>query len=210
MLGEFAASVVFVGHPRTASVAIEFALYVYKAPVVVKQQAVAFVAIFFNGGFPGGIAALAVIHSVVGITVVHAFLPPAECKHGVAAYRFAGCRDAPRKVIEMAQVFAVLVLENDALPARHVLHPLGHGGVMPPAVGPAAVDTAGRCPVALVRHYDAGVVAPGVAAHGVRVAVEASLEPREVGSLKADGSFVRIHPQAVPCLLEGGVVRAEV
>ena len=87
----------------------------------------------------------------------------------------------------MAQVFAVLMFEDDSLPAGHVLYPLGYGGVVPPGVCPPAVDAAGCGPVAFVGDDYTRVVAPGVAVHGVGIAVEACFQVFEVGGYVTDG-----------------------
>ena len=111
----------------------------------------------------------------------------------------------------MPQVFAVLVLEDDALPAVHLPDPLRRLAVVPPAVGPTAVDACGLGPGAAIGHEDGTVVGPDIPAAGVGIAVEASLQPREILPAPRTARFpFRIGAQAVPGLLQGSVVAAEV
>ena len=210
VFGEFAARIVFVGDSLAAAVTVEITLDVDQPAVVVEKQPSALVAVLPDGLLPNLVAALRVVGGIVGVAVVHAFLPPAECEHRIAAHGLACVEYAPGEVLIAAQILAVLVLEDDALPAGHVLDPPGDGSVVPPCVGPPAVDARGRGPVALIGHYDGCVVGPGVAAHGVGVAVESRLEMLEISGDMAYGAPVGIRPEAVPGLLERGVVAAEV
>ena len=84
VLGKLPAGVVFVGYPSASSVAVKVALNIYQAAIVVEQEAVSHVAVLLDSLFPCRVAALGVIYGVVGVSVVHSFLPPAECQYCIA------------------------------------------------------------------------------------------------------------------------------
>ena len=112
----------------------------------------------------------------------------------------------------MAQVFAILVLEDDTLPAVHFRYPGSRGLLLPPGVGPGAVDVCGLGPAAAVRDQDGAVVGPDVSATGIRIAVEAGLQPSEIlpAPRTALLSLTGISSQSVPGLLQRSVVAAEI
>ena len=102
------------------------------------------------------------------------------------------------------------MLEDNPLPAGHVLNPLWNGGVVPPCIGPAAVNAGSLGPVSGVWHHYAGIIAPSIAAHRVGVAVKARFKVLEVFRHMAYCPFIGICAEPVPGLLEGGVMGAEV
>ena len=82
--------------------------------------------------------------------------------------------------------------------------------MVPPGIGPAAVNAGCSRPVTLVGHHHGGVVAPAVTVQDIGIAVEARFQVLEVFRHVADASLIRIGAEAVPGLLEGSVVAAEI
>ena len=146
VLGELCSSIVTIHSLLSVSVHVPVALAVNETSVVVKHEAVVLCTVVRDSLLPGLLAALCLIYIIVRIAVVHSVAPPAECKHGVAAYTLSAVIDASRKVGVFAKVLAVLVLEDDALPAGHFLYPLRHILLVPPGVHPLAVDMRSLCP----------------------------------------------------------------
>ena len=180
VLGEFPPRIVVVGDLGGRAAAVEFAFDVDQSPVVVLDQAPALLPEGRNGACPAFVPALGGIGAIVRIAVVHAFVPPAEGQHGVAADALPDLEDVARQVFVVPQVLAVLVFEDDTLPAGHLPDPLRRVAAVPPGVGPGTVDTCGFGPGTAVRGQDRAVVAPRVAAAGVGVAVETGFQSLEV------------------------------
>lgn len=112
--------------------------------------------------------------------------------------------DAPRQVGVFEQQFAVLVAEDDSLPAAHLFDPHRRVAVVPPRVGPAAVVFRGLVPRTRVGGYDVGVARPHFAGEALREFVESGFQPREF----AFG--VGVEAQTVSRVLERRVVAAEI
>ena len=146
MLCELGSCVVTVNGLLSVSVHVPVALAVYKTAVVVKHEAVVLCAVVRDSLLPCLFSALCLVDIVVRIAVVHTVAPPAEGKHCVAAYALSAVVYAAGKVCIFAEVFSVLVLEDDALPSGHLLDPLRHILLVPPCVHPLAVDVRSLCP----------------------------------------------------------------
>ena len=140
VLCELSSCVVAVHGLLAVSVHVPVALTVYKTAVVVKHEAVVLCAVVRDSLLPCLFSALCLVDIVVRIAVVHTVAPPAEGKHCVAAYALSAVVDAAGKVCIFTEVFAILVLEDDSLPACHLLYPLRHILLVPPCVHPLAVD----------------------------------------------------------------------
>ena len=136
---KFGARVVAVADLLAPAALVELALAVDQLAVEVEQHLAAVLLVVGDGLFPARVAALCGIGVVVGIAVVHARLPPSEGEDGVGPDALADILDAARQVGVFEQQFAVLVAEDDSLPAAHLFDPHRRVAVVPPRVGPAAV-----------------------------------------------------------------------
>ena len=201
---ELGARVVAVADLLAPAALVELALAVDQLAVEIEQHLAAVLLVVGDGLFPACVAALRGIGVVVGIAVVHARLPPSEGEDGVGPDALADILDAARQVGVLEQQFAVLVAEDDPLPAAHLLDPHRRVAVVPPRVGPAAVVLRGLVPRTRVGGYDVGVARPRFAGEAVRELVESRFQPREF----AFG--VGVEAQAVPRVLERRVVAAEI
>ena len=146
MFGELGACVVPVHGLLSVPMLIPVALAVHEASVVIEDEAVAVFTILGDGLFPCLFATLCLVYVVVRISVVHAVAPPSECKHCVASDALSTVVDAAREVGVSAEVFTVLVLEYDTLPAGHFLYPLRCILLVPPCVDPLSIDMRCLCP----------------------------------------------------------------
>ena len=140
MFSELCTCVILVGCALAVSVHIPVTFAVYKTSVVVKHEAVVLRTVVSDSLLPCLFATLSLIDIVVRVAVVHTVAPPAECKHCVAAYALSAVVDAARKVCIFTKIFAILVLEDDALPAVHLLDPLRYLLLVPPCVHPLTID----------------------------------------------------------------------
>ena len=204
LLGKFRTRVVAVADLLADAAFVEFALAVDQLAVEVEEHFCAVLLEFGDGLPPPFVAALGRIGVVVGIAVVHARLPPPEGEGGIGPDALPDALDAPGQVSVLEEQLPVLVAEDDALPAPHLLHPHGGIAVIPPGVGPAAVEFRGLMPCARVGGNDVGVAAPAFTREAVGIFVESRLQTGEVPLP------VGVEAQSVSRVLELRIVAPEI
>ena len=201
MLSEFISGVVVIAYLGSLTRLVEPAFVVDETPVVIQDQMPSLRLVLCNPLFPRSIPALTFVRSVIRVSIVHPLFPPAEGEHSIGTGHLSCLEYTPGEIFIMAQILSVLMLENDPLPAGHILNPLWNGFLVPPTVSPIAVNAGSLRPVSFVRDDHGRIVGPGIAAEGIWITVESCFHPCEI-ALGAHLSFRRIGPEPMPGLLE--------
>ncbi len=174
--------------------------------VEIDQELAAVLLIIGDCLLPGGVSALFLIglEIGIGISVVHAALPPPEGHQGGRVDLLAGAFDLAVQVVDREEMLAVLVDEDDPLPAFHEPDPIRDRPLMPPGIGPIPIDSRGFVPAPAIRGDDIRIAVPAGARDAIRILVEAPFQLIEVAFV------IGIHSHPVDRVLERIVVTSEV